>query len=410
MGADREARPRRLELLLIVSGIVALAQGVNGFAVPALPKLVDAVGGTAVTLGLAVGFYSIARMFVNIPAGLLSDRVGRRWVLVGGGLVTALGSTLSGAVTSVPMLLALRLVTGAGAAAAITAGFIAISDLSDTHNRARSLGVLQGWQFLSGVASPALGGFITEWFGMRVPFYVSGAGVAAVAVYGALRIPETRPARPSSSEVAAGRPDPFGALGQLLRNRNYMLVSGVVVALFFTRFGANQSVVPLFAYDRLGWSAGQLGLLYSGAAILNGLLILPSAHVSDRVGRKVAIVPAGLVAVAGLALLSVATAPWVFIMAYLLVTGANGFSGQAPIAYVGDNTGGANRGFATGLYRTFGDTAGVVGPIATTSLVTHGSYAAAFLATALLTLVAFGLFGLLASETAGRRRAPRAID
>src|SRR5262245_47673994 len=91
-------RPRAssMESLLVVAGTVALAQATGGFTVPAMPKLVHALGGDTVIVGLAVSLYSISRMVTNIPAGLLTDKIGRRWTLVAGGLLTATSSTLCG--------------------------------------------------------------------------------------------------------------------------------------------------------------------------------------------------------------------------------------------------------------------------------------------------------------------------
>ena len=92
-----------------------------------------------------------------------------------------------------------------------------------------------------------------------------------------------------------------------------------------------------------------------------------------------------------------------FVAAYMLMVASSSFGGQAPMAYVGDVVPAGIRGSATGLYRTFGDAAGVLGPLVTAGLTHSYSYTAGFLAAALVAAVSFALFALFASETAGRR-------
>src|SRR5690606_19574648 len=106
-----------------------------------------------------VAAFGVARGITNIPAGVISERIGRRWVLVLGGAMVAGGSVLGALSPNIPVLIFSRLLTGVGAGCSITAGIIAITDLSTVENRGRSLGVLQGWQLLAGLAAPGLGGF-----------------------------------------------------------------------------------------------------------------------------------------------------------------------------------------------------------------------------------------------------------
>src|SRR5262249_22507431 len=97
-----------------------------------------------------------------------------------------------------------------------------------------------------------------------------------------------------------------------------------------------------------------------------------------------------------------------FIIAYLVMVAGSSFGGSGPVAYLGDVVPANARGPATGIYRTIGDAAGVVGPLLTTFLAQQWSYTSGFLVTALIALVSYGLFGLFASE--GRSRGTNAGD
>ncbi len=402
MGAQ-PSRRSSAEILVIVSGMVALAQATNGFTVPAMPKMVQLLGGGTLAVGLTVSIYSVSRMFANIPSGLLVERIGRRKTLICGAGITALSASLSGVAPNIPVLLILRLATGAGAAMTITAGFVAITDISLSSHRARSLGVVQGWQFFAGVGGPALGGFLAEYSGIRAPFLASGLGVGLLAAYAYWRLPETKGW--GEVELVRESRSAWAGVRELASNANYLLICLVGFTLFFTRFGLTQTLIPIFAYDELNWSPGQLGLLFSLGAILNGAIIFPSAFLADRYGRKVTIVPSGFLTIVGLVMLAFSAQSEVFIPAYLVMIVATSFGSSAPVAYLGDIVPSTSRGLATGMYRTVGDAAGVIGPVLTTSLAYQWSFGAGFLVSAVIALVSYSLFGFFASEP-GRSRSP----
>ncbi len=412
-GPASPVRPSR-DLLFLLGGLIATAQATNMIIIPLLPRFVqDALGATVIVVGFALGTTSTARFLTNIPAGVLADRVGRRWLLLAGVLGVGAFSSLSGTASSVPVFLAYRFLTGVFSSMTITIGNVVAADVSTVENRGRVLGLMQAVQLIAGLASPALGGVLADLVGIRTPFLVSGLGALLLGGWAILRLPETRPRRlrdTSKGGVAGGTNLGVRAGWRMLaRNSNFLLVSLLGYATFFARTGGTLSLIPLFADQVVGLSAGYIGLLFSISSGLYSALVYPAGAIADRFGRKAVIFPAGVVVGVMLAILPFATTPLLFAVAFFVLNAGVGFGGQAPVAYLGDVAPAEVRGLAFGMYRTAGDFAGVIAPVASTALAQDVSFHSAFLLNAVLWTVALLLFARFAKETAGRRHA-RAVS
>ena len=393
-----------LERLLIVGGVVAFAHAAMMIVVPSVPAYVDNLGGTAIMVGLTFTTYSLARLMMNIPAGVMSERWGRKKVLVGGALGVGLFATLSGLAPNIPLFLIYRFMTGVFSAMAITSGSVVATDLSTIANRGRVLSLIHGWHLILGIASPALGGVLADAFGVRIPFLASGAGVAIIGIWALLRLPETKPAQESIGQVVEAtqeRSTVTSAIG-LLREPSFLLVAMVGFLQFFTRAGAGHSLIPLMAFQVLDMSPGQLGLMFSAAAVIHGGVLYPAGWVADKFGRKAVIIPAGIGAAVGLGMLPFSSNVPFFVLAFLVLQGSTGFGGQAPVAYVGDMATPQLRGLSFGLWRTFGDLAGVIAPLVMTGLVQLFSFHVGFYFNVGLALVVTLLFARFAVESTKR--------
>ena len=179
----------RLVAISISTVLVMAGQGVIG---PVLPLFAREFGVGAATIGLTLSMFALARLILNVPLGLLSDRYGRRFLLVGGPIVTGVGMVGSGLAPSIEALLAWRFVAGAGSAMYMTGAMIYLTDISSPETRARFIGTNQGALLLGVSIGPGVGGLIAEFMGLRAPFIVVGVAAVGAAVYAFLRLPETR--------------------------------------------------------------------------------------------------------------------------------------------------------------------------------------------------------------------------
>lgn len=395
----------RLELVIITGGLIASAHASMMIITPVMPKFIDLIGGGVFALGLTFSVYGVGRFITNIPAGVISEKVGRKWIITIGGLGVALFATLGGFAQDVPTFLTLRFLSGVASSMTIVMANVVAADLSTVENRGRVLGLMQGLQLVVGTGSPALGGFVGEIFGTRAPFYVSGIVVLIFALWGIVRLPETRP-EPGSEEAGAHirhRNSPRGALF-LLRDTSFLMVCILGFSTFFLRGGMSTTLIPEFVHDVLEMGPGAIGLLFTFSSLMHGILIYPAGAMADKYGRKIIIIPAGIVIGISIVWLPFAETLGPFIAAFILLHVAQGWSGQAPVAYVADLAPAGMRGMAIGLYRTFGDAAGMIGPVVSMTLLSVHSYHAAFGFNAVLWTVTVVVFAYVAVETGGKHR------
>lgn len=392
----------RLELVFIVGGLTATAHSAMMIVIPAMPEFIGLIGGGAIALGFSFSAQAIGRVLTNIPAGAISEKVGRKWVIVVGGVGIAVFSTASGLAENVPAFLALRFFIGVFSATTIVVANVVAADLSTVENRGRVLGMMHGVQLVVGTASPGIGGLVAELVGTRAPFFLSGIGVMLFALWAVMRLPETRPTTPEANPAHSHGNSPRAALF-LLRDPSFFAVCMIGFSTFFLRGGSSASLIPLFADEVLMMGPGFIGLLLMVSSGLHSILIYPAGAISDRMGRKIIIVPAGVAVGLALFLLPFAQTVLPFVAFFIMLHAAQGWGGQAPVAYVADLAPPGTRGMAIGLYRTFGDAAGFVGPVIATSLVAV-SFHAAFWSGAVLWMATIIVFAYVAKETAGNRR------
>ncbi len=395
-----------LLMVCVATGIIMLGQGVIG---PVLPLYAKDFGVSSAFIGLSISVFGLARMLLNLPAGFLSDRFGRRLLLVGGPVITAFGSFLSAAAGDIWQLLAFRFIAGAGSAMFMTGAIILVTDISTPENRGRMLSLYQGSLLLGVSIGPAIGGITAELAGLEAPFVLVGVLALVCAVWAFREMPETRRAQtdtPSEGESVAAPGGTGSALGPLFRNRDFNLVSMVTFAIFFTRTGARQTILVLMGSARLGLSAGALGAVFAMMAVLNLLAIGPAGAWADRFGRKRVIVPSAFLTVGTLLLFAISGEIWIFLIAAVLQGIATGLGGPAPAAYVADVVPENARGVGMGLYRTYADVGFVIGPPLLGWIAdSTGSFRWPLLFNAALIAVCVVPFSLFARETLAQRQA-----
>lgn len=423
---------RSHERLLAISASTVLVMAGQGVIGPVLPLFARELGVGTASIGLTLSAFALARLVLNVPLGVAADRWGRKPLLVAGPAVTMIGMVGSGLSVGFLDLLAWRFVAGAGSAMYMSGAQIFLIDISTPETRARFIATNQG-ALLFGVAiGPGLGGLVAEWFGLRAPFHVVGVAALAATLYAWRRLPETRhlaeaqaaaeaaPAPPAPAAAAApagagpdgshvaSTPDaPRGAWRRVVRSPDFLAVSLVTMAIFFTRTAGRQTLLPLIGDERFGLSPGELGGLFTAMALVNLALIAPSAVAADRLGRKWTIVPSGFAVAAALVALAVAPGPAAFVGAAVLLAVGTGIVGPAPAAYAADVVPADARGAGMGLYRSAGDIGFLVGPPLLGAIADATSLGWGLVANAALMAATAGVFAVVARETL-RRDEPEA--
>lgn len=399
----RRRRPASArEALYLICGLVAFTQASWGLVVPVLPIYAHQFGATASQVGVLVSSFSVARILVNIPAGMLGDRINRRiLVLVA---VAAVGVVLAAtaAAQNLPMLIVMRLLLGLAAGVAITVGQSLLADLTDGSSRGRAMATLQAFQLTGGSLGPALGGITAGMFGARASYLLAGAVALAMAIWAGMRLPAA-PVR----ELYEGTRRT--GMIKLITDRSYVASCTVGFTVFFIRFGGQQTLLALIAYTWIQLSTSAFGITLGVLAVVNIGMVPIVGRLSDR-SRKVPIVCSLLATGIGYIGFAFAHMPGFFFIAFAVVGLANGLSGSVPAAYCADVVPAQLRGSGIGVYRTFGDLGGLIGPVALGVLIDRLGLSAAAVATAAVAIISAIVFSLLARETVGRRASHPTMD
>ncbi len=398
--------------------LFTLAQGVSIFTYPLYGR---ELGLTLAQVGFTVSAFAVARVFTNVPSAIISNRVGRRWVLIAGGLFAAAGYVLSANADSLLPLMAFRFIAGIGSAAFITVGIATTADLSTPANRARLMSVFQ-WSFIFGITlGPFLGGLIAQFWGLRIPFYVIGVVSVTSALWTLLMVPETRGLQSQAQPVPdaeAGQDRESGASStpltgfrqfSFMLSRGYVLVMLIFIGAFFIRGGGLFSLFPVVAKEDLGLTEAFVGVMQTLPAIAS-LLVLPFVGaISDRFGRKSIIVPGMMLYVVCLLILGYSTPVWILSAAVVFAIGififgmAQGASGPVPIAYIADVSPIERQATAQGMARTVGDVALMSGGPVLGLISDNFGTSEALYGTAVVMAIFMLIFWFFARETAGRQ-------
>lgn len=364
-----------------------------GIVMPVLPFLVKEQGASATQLGVIMMGYSAAQ-FVCAPLwGRLSDRIGRRRVLLLTIAGTALALTALGFARSLAAILAARVAAGAFAAnLGVASAYIA--DVTEEHERTRWMGLLGASFGIGFVLGPAIGSVLAP-FGYALPMFVA-AGLAAanwVQALGWLREPPLHEAGTAAAAPAARR---FAALREPAVRR--VCVANLVFALAVTQL---ETIFQYFMNDRFGWQVREVGFLLVAMAILmgavqGGAMKALAARFAER-----ALVVAGS-ALLALAFFALPELPGVPLVALALAAAAvgRGVAQPALMSLASLVAPAGERGAVMGAFQGAASLARVVGPLAAGLLYDRAIAGPFLLAGALLLGVAW--LGRRLPERAGR--------
>ena len=348
-----------------------------GIVAPILGRYAERFGAGGLQVGLMFASFSLAQMVFAPVLGRLSDRVGRKPVIVVSLVGTAIGSLVTVAAGAMWVLFLGRIIDGAsGASVAVAQG--AVADIAPPERRAQLMGMLGAAFGVGFVVGPALGG-LAALGGPHVPFFVAGAIAAVNAVVATVRLPETKP-------VAAGdtpRSRRSGALNAPLRR--YAVVA-LMTSLGFSGFEATFS---LFGKERFGLTEGSTAVvfLFVGIALVavQGGLIGPLTR--SLGSRRLLVTGLGAVA-AGLVTLGFTTTWLALAVSLLLLSVGQGVASPSVTALVTEAAPVDRRGEALGYQQSVGAVGRIVGPAVAGAMFDHVSVGSPYFLGAVLVGVA----------------------
>ena len=368
------AKFQEAEKLLILCGATFLVMAGQGVVGPVLPLYARDFGVSATMVGLTLTVFALARLILNIPAGLIADRFGRRVLLIGGPILTSIGMFGSGFAGDIWSLLIWRFVAGAGSAFFMSGALIYLIDIAPPDLRARYVATNQ-WALSVGVAlGPGIGGLVAERWGLAAPFHLVGVIALFAAVYAVFRLPETR--RSSSPKLKDESPAREAA--RIARSGPFLAIAFVTGTIFMTRAGTRATLVPLHADETLAWGPGELGLVFTVTGVMTLFTLWPATWATENIGRASVILFSAMAAALGTFVIGSSSTPMWFVLGNVILTLGTGTAGPAPAAFVADLFPERMRGLGVGLYRSAGDVGFVLGPPALGWLSDNASMSVAF--------------------------------
>lgn len=389
---------RANRILLWVCLITMINQLGFGIVIPVLPLFVQRLGGTEAAVGAAVAAYGLGRLIFDLPTGQLTDRLGRRPVMIIGETITAVGTLLCGLAASNTELLFFRFLAGMGSAAVLVVGQIVVADVSSRGNRGRMMGVYMSFFQLAVGIGPIVGGLISVALGPRAPFVAFAVLAVVAGLICFTKLPETRkvpePGTAAIKQVVGSR-----LWWLLLGNLGFVLVGLIGFAATAARTGGIFTVVPATAYKFSGLTASQVGLAITIANLLNFATVPTSGVLADRLGRKATIVPGAALVALSFVLFSFQTTYPIFVLSAIFWGLGSALYNSPAAAYAADMAPPGANGTTMGVYRTLSDLGYVVGPLSIGLLADQISPVFALLVVAASFVVIVAPFMLFAPET-----------
>lgn len=310
--------PRRNAALVFILVTALLDVMSMGIIIPVLPQLIENLSGSIAAAGLWNGLFIAlwaGMQFLCSPViGSLSDRFGRRPVILMSVFGLALDYVLMALAPNLWWLALGRILAGI-TSSSFTSTFAYMADITPPEARARGYGLI-GAAFSAGfVAGPLVGGMLGE-LSLRAPFWAAAALSGMAFLYGLLILPESLP-REKRMAFSWRRANPFGAL-QLLRSHPEL--SGLAIVNFLLYFAHHlfSAVFVLYAGERYGWGAWQVGTLLAMVGLLDmivqGVLVGP---VVKRLGDRTTMVVGLSFGALGVAAMGLAPTGWLFVAAML---------------------------------------------------------------------------------------------
>ncbi|HEY6008427.1 MAG TPA: MFS transporter [Geobacteraceae bacterium] len=315
--------------------------------IPIVPLFATSLGADTVQVGMINGAFMLMAGSLSIPAGLVSDRLGRRIPLLGG-LILLAGSSFLLYWSKSPLQMAgIYLLFGVGLSAFSPTLMSYVADVTPPE----VLGQAYGWYTMAlygGMTlGPAAGGFLGTSLGLRPVFLVAG-GLICIMFFVALFL---LPARPAHHRGAGSSAAIMPALKSLMGNRP-LIACLVVTVGGCVGFGMFVTFMPLYIRS-LGMNTGAVGFVFASQALANALSRLPSGRLCDRVADR------SILVTCGLALFALALAAFGFcrsvvsLMAVAAVMGISmGTAFTVICALIADAVPREMRGLAMGCYNT----------------------------------------------------------
>ncbi len=280
--APGQSAPGKVPSLAILVAISTLAPVSMNVFLPSLGGMVDAFNTTSSRVQLTMSLYFAAVAIAQIFVGPLSDRYGRRPVVIGGLVIYVIGSGLCLVAESIEALILARLVQAAGGSAGIALARAIVRDLHGREQSASVIGYVTMGMTVGPMVAPVLGGLLDETYGWRGGFYLMFILGVIVLVAAWINLHETNHERAANGGIKGLWRNYKALAGQPLY-WTFALTAMFTSAIYFSYLGG----APYIASEKLGMNPATMGLYFTYVAI--GYII--GNGISGRFAARIGVLP-----------------------------------------------------------------------------------------------------------------------
>ncbi|MFO0727450.1 MAG: TCR/Tet family MFS transporter [Myxococcota bacterium] len=360
--AEGTAAPRRAALIFIFFTVLLDMLAV-GMIVPVLPKLVtDFMGGDAANgarmFGLFGSVWALMQFFFSPILGAVSDRFGRRPVILVSNFGLGLDYILMAMAPNLSWLFLGRVISGITAASVPTASAY-IADVTPPEKRAGAFGMLGAAFGIGFVVGPAVGGLLGV-VSPRLPFWVAAGLSLANACYGLFVLPESHHLDRRKA-FSWKRANPVGALS-LLRSHRELFGVASVNWLAYLAHEALPSTFVLYTSYRYGWDQRTVGLTLGAVGICSGIVQGGLVRkVVPRIGERKALLAGLFFAAASFIGMGLASSPLLFWLTIPL-SALGGLAGPSAQGIMSRRVSASEQGQLQGANTSLRGISGLIGP------------------------------------------------
>lgn len=274
--AAPKVSPGFLSLLVALSGLGPLTMQA---IMPALPALAHYFREDFAVAQLTISLYLVGLACSQLIVGPLSDRFGRRPVILAGLALMVLSNVAGVFATTLPQLIAARIIQAFGAASGLAVGRAMIRDLYDRDRAASMIGIVVGAMMIAPMIGPFIGGVLETAYGWRTIFYFLGGVSLVIFLWAWATLPETRRVQPSSESPSSFLGD-VRALFSSPVYHGFVLCQMLAAATFFI-FASGGAYV---AITQMGRSSAEYGAWFALGSIAYMAGNLSSAKLTPKLG------------------------------------------------------------------------------------------------------------------------------
>ncbi|MBV8161731.1 MAG: MFS transporter [Acidimicrobiia bacterium] len=358
-----------------------------GVVLPLLPLYAARFHASATTVGALFASFSVAQLLFAPVWGRVSDRVGRKPVLILSLVGTALGTLLTGLAGSLVLLFVGRIVDGVSGAS-VSVAHAAVADVAPPRERARLFGLLGAAFGVGFVAGPAIGA-VAALVDQRLPFFVAAAIAGVNAIVAVRRLPETHRSRadvpaPLQWTPQTGLEDEVVVLeGEAPRRSIPRLLAVAFISL--VAFSAFEVTFPLFGHARLGFRLTSTAGLFAAIGLLLAVVQASLVHpMVRRLGEQRTLQVGLLTNAAGLLMLAAVHSWWLLVPALVALVVGQGLAMPALTAAFAGSASTHRTGGVLGVQQSANGLARVAGPLIGGFLFDHVGVASPYVAGAAL--------------------------